>query len=78
MFSMEMVSAAQRAERHPSVVRRAYDTVLCWWVLLRARLRRDGKPDPEVEHCLQLQKGTRFLLSGGEIRFVDPENNDSH
>lgn len=77
MFGMGVVNAAQRAEPRPSADRRAYETLVCWWVLLRARLIGKGQSDPEVEHCLQLQKGTRFQLSGGEIRFIDPENNDS-
>ena len=65
---------AERAERHPSVIHRAYDALVCWWVLVRARLARTEKSNPEVEHCLQLQKGTRFQLRGGEVHFVDSES----
>ena len=80
MAGMEVVGAArqpeqaEQAERDLSVVRRAHDVLVCWWVLLRARLVRTGKSTPEVEHCLQLQKGTRFQLRGGEVHFVDSES----
>ncbi len=80
MAGMEVVGAArqpvqaEQAERDPSVIRRPYDALVCWWVLLRARLLRTGQSDPEVEHCLQLQKGTRFQLRGGEVHFVDSES----
>ena len=74
MAGMEVVGAARQPERHPSVIHRAYDALVCWWVLVRARLVRTEKSDPEVEHCLQLQKGTRFQLRGGEVHFVDSES----
>ena len=77
MSVMEVVGAAatsKRAEsagRQPSVLRRIYEASACWWVLLRARILRTGQSDPEVEHCLKLQKGTRFQIRGGEVHVVD-------
>lgn len=65
---------AEHAEQNPSVIHRAYDALVCWWVLLRALLLQPEKSNPEVEHCLQLQKGTRFQLRGGEVYFVDSES----
>ena len=64
---------AEQAEQNASVIHRAYDALVCWWVFLRALLLQPGKSNPEVEHCLQLQKGTRFQLRGGEVHFVDSE-----
>ncbi len=83
MAGMEVVGAAgqpqqaqqaEQAEQYPSVIRRAYDALVCWWVLVRARLVRTEKSNPEVEHCLQLQKGTRFQLRGGEVHCIDSES----
>lgn len=60
-----------------SIVRRMYETVACYWVLLVAQMsqirksRPHGGRDAKVEHCLKLQKGTRFQLSGGTIRVSD-------
>ena len=60
-----------------SIVRRMYDTVACYWVLLIAQIRKseNSRPgrgrDAKVEHCLKLQKGTRFQLSGGAISVSD-------
>ena len=57
-----------------SIVRRMYETVACYWVLLVAQMRKSrqhGGRDAKVEHCLKLQKGTRFQLSGGTIRVSD-------
>lgn len=67
----EPAEPAEGAQRHPSVIRRTVDALVCWWVLLRARLLRTGRSDPEVELCLQLQKGARFQIRGGEVHFVD-------
>ena len=67
----EQAERAEGAQRHPSVIQRAFDALVCWCVLLRARLLRTGQSDPEVEHCLQLQKGARFQIRGGEVHFVD-------
>lgn len=54
----------------PSFLRRTYDALACWWVLLRARIAPHN-PDPRLEHCLQVQKGTRFRLSGGQLDFLE-------
>jgi len=63
-----------------SIVRRMYETVACYWVLLVAHTRESKKSgrsrpargrDGKVEHCLKLQKGTRFQLSGGTIRLAN-------
>ncbi len=79
MSSMGVVGPARQAEQteqaeRPSVIRRAYDALVCWWVLLRARVLRTGQFDSEVEHCLQFQKGTRFQIRRGEVQFVDSES----
>lgn len=52
---------------------RARDTVKCWWVLLRAKLVRNREIDSQVETCLQLKKGTRFRLSGGQVQLLDDD-----
>jgi hypothetical protein len=57
----------------PSILRRARDTVVCWFVLLRAKLVWRRGPDPQVEHCLQLRKGMRFRLNGGQVELLEED-----
>ena len=51
-----------------------YETVACYWVFLVAQMRK-SRPhrgrDAKVEHCLKLQKGTRFQLNGGTLCMSD-------
>ncbi len=70
----EQAESAEQAGPRSSVIRRARDTLACWWVLLRAHVLGAGKTDPEIEHCLQLKKGTRFYIGGGEVHFADSES----
>jgi hypothetical protein len=70
---MQVTTTPQQEEKAPSFFDAAYDTVACWWVLLRAKILHRSESDPQVQHCLQLQRGTRFQLSGGEIHFLDSD-----
>ena len=53
-----------------SLFGRARAAAACWWVLLTARFLRRNSVDAKVERCLQLKKGTKLRLSGGEIHLV--------
>lgn len=53
-----------------SLFERARTIVVCWWALLSAGLSRRTSDDAKVERCLQLKKGTKFRLSGGEMHLV--------
>ena len=61
----------------PSRFQRARDTVVCWLVLLRAKLVGGHQNDARVEQCLQLKKGTRFRLNGGQVELVEEDEMQS-
>lgn len=62
-----------KREQEPTLLERTRDAVVCWWVLLKAKWTRQGRRSPEVSNCLQLKKGTRFRLTGGEIHVLEGE-----
>ncbi len=55
----------------PTRFQRARGAVVCWLVLFRAKLVGGHRNDPQVEQCLQLKKGTRFRLNGGQVELVE-------
>ncbi len=60
-------------EKKPKLSRRVRDAVACWYVLLLDKLFRHGRRGPQATNCLQLKKGTRFRLSGGEVQLLEDE-----
>lgn len=56
-----------------SALRKARDFVVCWWVLLRAKLTGKRQEQLQVSNCLQLRKGTRFRLSGGQMQLLEDD-----
>ncbi len=61
----------------PTRFQSARDTVVCWLVLLRAKIVGGRRNTPQVEQCLQLKKGTRFRLNGGQVEFVEEDEMQS-
>jgi hypothetical protein len=53
-----------------SLCERVRAAAVCWWVVLTARFLRRSTDDGRIERCLQLDKGTKFRLSGGEMYLV--------
>lgn len=67
----------ERQRRHEavelSIFQRLRDVAVCWLILLRAKLVGGENVNPRVEHCIQLKKGTRFHLNGGQVELYREE-----
>jgi len=61
------------AEKKPTLLQRVRGALDCWYVLLRDKLVRQSRGGSQVTNCLQLKKGTRFRLSGGEVELLEDD-----
>ena len=59
--------------RPPARLKKACDFVVCWLVLLRAKLFARRGNDSRIEQCLELKKGTRFRLNGGRVELLEEQ-----
>ncbi len=56
-----------------SVFQRARDAVVCWLILIRAKLVGEENANSRLEHCIQLKKGTRIRLNEGQVELCREE-----
>ena len=64
------------AENKSTLRQKVREAIACWYILLRDKYLRHGRGGSQVTNCLQLKKGTRFRLSGGEVQLLEDDLGD--